>query len=450
MTADLENTSKTSDEVKSVLIDKLSNKISSDFVKKQQQILEDAIYDIAQKPKEIRKFYTYQQYTNSISRGIPNANYCLSVNMYAFEKADEELGRKIAEELKSISGEAYVNESKASPSDSLNIFFNKPKSNLDSVYDTLGTSYKFNCNTFINKFGNSPYMENGIVNAIASRNNQADVKLKDSNIPGVLAAGCSSDVKVSDFVEIDHQVRLNENGQPKLKDGDILLIQTRVGNENSTGFHAVRANVDENGKVTYSAGNNEAIRKELPNQWRNSPIVVFHTQDYVRDCTKEALREYDMPQLEALMIEQGLRKPFQRVESVELAETLKTNATAMSGTRTELAMQTDFADKNAKETASPHKIQELRGLSNSGNRDRNFAETFRQLQKESTQFAEKTEPKVTAQAINDKIAALRGRIAWSANSFRQLEGKENPAAIARNEQANKLAAIMNNRRNEYA
>ena len=85
-------------------------------------------------------------------------------------------------------------------------------------------------------------------------------------------------------------VNMDENGNPMIRDGDLAIVDNN---------HCIRLNVDENGVVTYSAGNNERI--EAPARWFNdSCCTLIRTEDYATSLMQQQYQEMTDEQLLAL------------------------------------------------------------------------------------------------------------------------------------------------------
>ena len=85
----------------------------------------------------------------------------------------------------------------------------------------------------------------------------------------------SYDRENSPFVEVDGKwfVKKDENGKPLVNDGDMCIVD---------GVHCIRFNVDKEGAVTYSAGNEERINNNHLNWVYFSPITVIKTGEYAK------------------------------------------------------------------------------------------------------------------------------------------------------------------------
>ena len=85
----------------------------------------------------------------------------------------------------------------------------------------------------------------------------------------------SYDRENSPFVEVDGKwfVKKDENGKPLVNDGDMCIVD---------GVHCIRFNVDKEGAVTYSAGNEERINNNHLKWVYFSPITVIKTGEYAK------------------------------------------------------------------------------------------------------------------------------------------------------------------------
>ncbi|MBQ8751061.1 MAG: hypothetical protein IJZ30_05450 [Alphaproteobacteria bacterium] len=99
-------------------------------------------------------------------------------------------------------------------------------------------------------------------------------------------------------------VNMDENGNPMIRDGDLAIVDYS---------HCIRLNVDENGVVTFSAGNNERI--EAPARWYNvSSCTLIHTEDYATSLMQQQYQEMTDEQLLAL---NNQRHPSTNTNSID-------------------------------------------------------------------------------------------------------------------------------------
>ena len=97
--------------------------------------------------------------------------------------------------------------------------------------------------------------------------------------------GFGKDVQMSDLFTLDADgnavVNKDADGNPLAKDGDMALLK-----QNGEVYHCVRLNIDENGVMTYSAGNED--RDHAPAGFiGKSEAVLVSTGDYVRHLAEQ-------------------------------------------------------------------------------------------------------------------------------------------------------------------
>lgn len=288
------------EEAKHANLETLAVNQAKEVTSRQGQILNDIIADINEHGGNsvMRKAYACSTYGKDIAPGI-NSNHCLIVQMAALNKANTELGPKISEQLAVVDEKLQEN----------NILQIKTRQNQRDVgaplqagvADTLGLGANFRINDFLNKFGNSEYMENVDVHDKAEQSGYADFKGSDGGIYSYQGKLENKNIKLSSYIDENGYVKKDENGNPLLKDGDFAFIQSSYGNENSSGFHAIRINVDENNHATFTAGNNERINATIGSYYLNASCAVFHTQDYVADCIREQYKDLNHTQIATLV-----------------------------------------------------------------------------------------------------------------------------------------------------
>ena len=99
-------------------------------------------------------------------------------------------------------------------------------------------------------------------------------------------------------------VNMDEDGNPMIRDGDLAIVDE---------CHCIRLNVDENGVVTFSAGNNERI--EAPARWYDdSCCTLIHTEDYATSLMQQQYQEMTDEQLLAL---NNQRHPSTNTNSID-------------------------------------------------------------------------------------------------------------------------------------
>lgn len=85
-------------------------------------------------------------------------------------------------------------------------------------------------------------------------------------------------------------VNMDENGNPMIRDGDLAIVNH---------LHCIRLNVNDNGVVTFSAGNNERIN--APASWYDDAYcTLIHTEDYATSLMQQQYQEMTDEQLLAL------------------------------------------------------------------------------------------------------------------------------------------------------
>ncbi|MBR1649012.1 MAG: hypothetical protein IJ689_05375 [Alphaproteobacteria bacterium] len=97
-------------------------------------------------------------------------------------------------------------------------------------------------------------------------------------------------------------IRCNPDGTPKLKDGDMILL---IDPSDNQAYHCIRANVDENKKVTYSAGNGEAVAGRL-NYWRNEACYIIPTSEITKQNAVTHYQQMSNEQLLAAARDKGM------------------------------------------------------------------------------------------------------------------------------------------------
>ena len=71
-----------------------------------------------------------------------------------------------------------------------------------------------------------------------------------------------------------------------VKDGDIICIDTpRDATNTTSGFHTIMVNIEENGKMTFTAGNGDHVHDDITKlgNYYDRPVSVFHTSDFAYD-----------------------------------------------------------------------------------------------------------------------------------------------------------------------
>ena len=99
-------------------------------------------------------------------------------------------------------------------------------------------------------------------------------------------------------------VNMDEDGNPMIRDGDLAIVNN---------IHCIRLNVDENGVVTFSAGNNERI--EAPASWYDdSCCTLIHTEDYATSLMQQQYQEMTDEQL---LVLNNQRHPSTNTNSID-------------------------------------------------------------------------------------------------------------------------------------
>ena len=76
-----------------------------------------------------------------------------------------------------------------------------------------------------------------------------------------------------------NKVKYDENGKPKLRDGDLMLM---VDPSDNQAYHCIRINVSKDGDVSYSAGNGEKVNGRLG--WcKNEACYIIPTNEVAKD-----------------------------------------------------------------------------------------------------------------------------------------------------------------------
>lgn len=302
---------KLSAEQRSALIERLSAAKTREFITRQGEIVTDSINDVRSQTLRRkldstgRKRYACNTYGKDFELAGTASNYCVAIQFDAMNRANREIGRDLRADLeKDMPGEA---EGLTNP------LFLKTKDNLNvenpvCTRDSVRCGEARYCPETIRKYASAGCVEN---------------------------AACRNDVTVSSFVDGNGMVRKDKNGRPKLKDGDLLFVKTGTASNTASGLHCIRANVSEDGKVTYTAGNNDRIKGSM-SWYLNKPVSVFHTGDYAQKCFMhqfEKLNDDELLRLDAQLNEE--RQTQQQDEASSLTESRKTPETEVQISETE-------------------------------------------------------------------------------------------------------------------
>ena len=113
-----------------------------------------------------------------------------------------------------------------------------------------------------------------------------------------------------------HLVNKDKDGNPLVKDGDIALID--YGNKKTYG-HCVRLNVDANGILTYSAGNEDRDHAPITKLAKLQATVVS-TYDYAHSLAKEKYQNLSREELLAAAEKRGLYSPARNNDTANFAQ----------------------------------------------------------------------------------------------------------------------------------
>lgn len=280
-------------EERAAMVDRLSKAKTEEFTTRQGEIVTQSVRDVQRKyPRNKssdteRKRYACSTYGAEFGLKGLATNYCVAIQFDAMNKANKEIGEDLRQNL-----EQDVPESKVFA----NPLYLKTESNYRALNgqnpvcprDSLRCEEARSCPSAIKKYGENGFMD-------------------------------TNGNKVSDYVRLNGQVALDKNGNPKLKDGDLLFIRTGVANNTASGWHCVRANVDKKGKATYTGGNGESVNNGLG--WCiNKQVKVFHTSQYAEKCFKhqfEQLNDKELQQLDNQLREEQLQKQQQNSASAQ-------------------------------------------------------------------------------------------------------------------------------------
>ena len=67
-----------------------------------------------------------------------------------------------------------------------------------------------------------------------------------------------------------------------IKDGDILCLHVGSASNSASGYHTVMANIDKEGRITYTAGNSDRVGADLVKDFGSYPVAAFHTSEYAQ------------------------------------------------------------------------------------------------------------------------------------------------------------------------
>ena len=119
------------------------------------------------------------------------------------------------------------------------------------------------------------------------------------------------------------RIKCEKEGNPLLKDGDLLLIFDDKGRP----FHCVRINVDQDGKATYTSGNNETISGGLG--WlEKASCYIIPTSEIAKNNAKQHYAEMTNEELLKAAQEKGVLKLEQK-QSKSAADQMKYDASRL-------------------------------------------------------------------------------------------------------------------------
>ncbi len=141
--------------------------------------------------------------------------------------------------------------------------------------------------------------------------------------------GFGKDTKIGDLFTLDGNgnavVNKGTDGKPLVKDGDIALLKQK-----GEVYHCVRLNIDENGVMTYSAGNED--RDHAPARFiQNSEAVLISTSDYVHTLAERHYMNHDFSELMALADSRGLGGDGNTIHFADVKAQLKAELRAQTG-----------------------------------------------------------------------------------------------------------------------
>lgn len=281
------NTKELTPEERELLINNLSCELSGTIISKQRVYTEEAIRDLQRfQSPDGKKAHFASKYGPDSGLTFKN-NYCLAIQMYGFQKVNKDIGNELCSSIqeKGLDNPLYLK----TKDNSKDMFMKNPVCQTDS----LGRQDNFNIYCFVGKYNN--YMEG----AQPTRSYSGGTLCTASG--AAKKQELSQDAKfVKSYVNSDGTVKKDNNGEPLLKDGDLMFVQVGNASNTATGFHCVRVNVDENGKVTYSAGNGDRINGDLLKSFGNKKACVFKSSEYIQDCLKIKMKDLTDEQLLAL------------------------------------------------------------------------------------------------------------------------------------------------------
>ena len=143
------------------------------------------------------------------------------------------------------------------------------------------------------QFGNTAYMDNVDVNNKAEKTGRAEYRDKNGNICAYSSKLKDPSINLGDYIDEKGYVRTDETGKPMLEDGAWAFVKLNDKAISASGYHVIRVNVEENGKVSYTAGNGDRIDQAILGNLKTKPCAVFHTQRYYEDRFKSKYNELE-------------------------------------------------------------------------------------------------------------------------------------------------------------
>lgn len=99
-----------------------------------------------------------------------------------------------------------------------------------------------------------------------------------------------------------NKVKYDENGKPKLQDGDLMLM---VDPKDNQAYHCIRINVSKEGDVSYTAGNGEKVNGRLG--WcKNEACYIIPTNEVAKNRANTYYNTLDNQQLIEAAQKRGL------------------------------------------------------------------------------------------------------------------------------------------------
>ena len=298
-----------SPEERKEIIARLSEAKTEEFITRQEEIVTASVEDVRSKyprqkgvketseRKNQRKKYACTRYGKDFGLAGGAFNYCVAIQFDAMNKANREIGDQLKNDLH---GQLPETDSLVKNPLYLKDYNDYQFKNPVCKRDTTRCEEARSCPMTLSKYNSGGFVDNP-------------------------TAGAS--LKVSQLVDANGQVRKDENGEPKLKDGDLLFVRTGPAGNTSSGLHCIRANVSEDGKVTYTAGNGDHVKSNM-RDWSRYSVAVFHTSEYAEKCFEhqfERLNDKELLQLQSQLEsgdenQQQAETPIRQAENISEAQ----------------------------------------------------------------------------------------------------------------------------------